>query len=467
MATALLTPRAATREDTARPRRLRVTGVLIVAPFLVACVCVADWIFAAVRPATRDQIWLWYTATHFNGLHEVQLGFLLLSAATIAIAARGRFEFRCEVALVVEFAAYCLGTKIWPPTGDQMTWYQNAATPNVSLSEPLADVVHKIPFWLTGDLEAVRLVSPIFGVAAMIAGIALSRRLSSILGLPRWPLLAGLVASPLPFWYVTGYVENTFLAVPFIMLGLWFACGATSGSLHQRRRVVGSASMFVLAGLFHAGFMLLAVGLGAWFLLREVGSPWGRLKDVAAAVGAAVATGAVVIGGVALLPVRLAPGNSQGGYDGQLLVPFAPRADDPIFRFVFVSHAHLIEFSNIVVHAMPALVLAVPVLLILAVMRKTSASVIPADAVGRSVLLLLSCVSLAYFAFAAVWGFDLGPVGDLDLMLTMDIAFVFATVVTAARLLQRHPVVLGALLLLSGATQFAFYAMKIADVWVR
>jgi len=453
------------------PRRRALVRVLssavIVLPVAVLMLCVADWVVAVIRPATRDQIWLWYTATHFAGVTRVQAVLLLTVAITLVLSARRVLPMACEAALVLELGAYFFLTKIWPPTGDQATWLANSATPDVSLSEPLADVAHKIPYWMFGDLDAVRFVAPVFGVAAVCIGLLLARRFEHVFGIPRWVFQAALVASPLPFWYVTGYIENTFLAVPFLLLGVWFATVPTARR-GPRGPIVAAAGAFAVAGLFHAGFVLMCAALGAWILLRSNRSARQKAIDLASAAGGALLTAGVLVGSIALLPVRLAPGNSQGGYDGQLLVPFGPRAGDPMFRFVFVSHAHLIEFSNIVVHALPVVVLAMPVLVGVAWRRRTLRRALLLDRRGpeRDALVLISAMASVYLVFAASWGFDLGPVGDLDLMLTMDVGLVLAVSVLAWRLVGHRPLVLGLLLAGSGGVQFAFYAMKIADVWV-
>lgn len=390
-------------------------------------------------------------------------------AATMIVAARsGVKPIVIDVLLTVEFTLLCWGTKIWPPTGDQMGWLLNARTTNVALSEPLADFVHKIPYLLTHHLGAVRYVSPVFGTLTIICFLVLARRISALADVPLWIAQSFFTATPLLFWFVTGYTENTFLAIPAVLLALHFLLKWLAAPHLGRRPMIIGFAFLALAAAFHVEFVFLLGPGGLFLLMRSRASVRDKVVDLAAAVLTGSVTIAVVLGVIVVAGGVLTPGNSGGGYDGDLFVPFSLGDGPSLSTFTFFSHAHLIQAANIAVHAAPALVIALPVVMIGLVRQSRRGehrlTVSPAQG---DMFLLLAVLSLGYLLFVSIWGFDLGPVGDLDLMLTMDVPLGLAVFCAVARGLARRPGALVALIAVSTFVNIAFYSMKVANVWIQ
>ncbi|WP_375405063.1 hypothetical protein [uncultured Amnibacterium sp.] len=421
---------------------------------------VLDYAVALARPGTREQVWFYWTAVWATPIWFT--GFLLLLAVP-AIVLVGRRAAAPPLVidglLTVAFGLYCFGTRISPPTGDQLGWWKGAATNTIAASETLADLFHKVPFWLTHDLNSVRLVSPVFGVLTIAAYLVLARRLSLVTGLDRDLLRVFVIATPLPFWFVAGYIENTFLGLPLLLLGLDRMIAYTYG----RRLVtlVQGALLLGCAVAVHLLFLTMAVAVALTLLLSPHTARRARAAGAGLVLAASVAVPAAVIGLLMLTPLHVFPGNTNGGYDKQLLTPWMLHAGEWPNRFTMLSHAHAIEFDNIVVQAAPLLVLVLPALLILAIRGRRLHDVVEMT----PVLLMLAVMSVAYIAFIAVFGFDYGPVGDLDLMLVLSTPFSLFVLLIASTLLRRRPGVLVGLVLGSAALQFAFYTLKVATAW--
>lgn len=437
-------------------------------PLLVVMILVLDYVVALTREGTRSQVWLWTTLTMAFPVWFIGAATLIAVLLTLVLAAGGAVKpLGIEIALVVEMGAYFFLTKVWPQTGDQVGWMENAATPNLAASELLSDFAHKVAYWMSGSLDGVRYTAPVFGVFTVIVYLILARRLAQRFGAPRWVFQGFLVASPLPFWYVTSYTENTFLAIPFLLLGIHFLIGHTGPVASRLRTLVPASAGFALAGLFHAGFALMCAALAAYLLVRPGVGARRRLTDLAIALVAVMLVVALAFGLLRFAPVTLVPGNSGGGYDGSLLTPVSIGPVDTMARFTMFSHAHLIEVSNIVVHGAPALVLALPVVLLLAFRRRQLAPLIDGRSAWSSSILVLALTASVYLLFVAVWGFDLGPVGDLDLMLTMGCGLGLFVLATMTVLLRDRLAIVAALLVASGAINMAFYSMKVANVWAQ
>ena len=429
-------------------------------PLVIVVLAVLDYVLALVRPGTRPQVWLYWTAVWATPVWLTGMLLMVVLPAVVLVGRRsGTRPAVVDAAVTVLFGLYCFGTRISPPTGDQLGWWKGAATNTIAASETLADLAHKVPYWMTHDLNSVRLVSPVFGIVTIAAYLVLARRLALTTTLSRDLLRVFAIATPLPFWFVAGYIENTFLGLPFMLLALERLLA------HLRtprpRTLVQVALLIGLAAAFHLLFLVIAGGAAVALALLRRGS--ARFVDRATVLAGALLVPAAAVGILLLTPMRVFPGNTNGGYDEQLLTPWVLHAGEWPNRFTMLSHAHAIEVANILVQAAPALVLALPVVLIAARRRREERPTRPtAPATVETVLAVLSS---AYFAFVAVFGFDYGPVGNLDLMLVLSVPFSLFVLLVTARLVGRRSTVLVGLVLASVVIQFAFYTLKVATAW--
>lgn len=255
--------------------------------------------------------------------------------------------------------------------------------------------------------------------------------------------LATLVffGSGIPLLFFRGYVEMTFLGLPWFLLFLlssqrYFM--SKSGLLWA----AGAAVTLVLAGLTHGQFTFLLplLPLLPWLKRGRVewnASVWKEWLIIGAC---AAGTAALVIGGLLLAEFHLYTGDINGGGDGERFVPLwevTGRA-----RFTMFSWDHVWQTLNILLLVSPLTFFA-PWLVLHATNNRAHA------AFTR----LLAFGTLGYLAFMWLWNFDLGFPTDYDLMVSMGLTFVLWLVCLTMERYERLPkpwvwtMVIGALVL--------------------
>lgn len=317
--------------------------------------------------------------------------------------------------------------------GDGHWWRQAAADGVATWAEPLSSYLHVALHRLAGPTALEWLP-----VAAGAAATWVWLRATDGLVAPataRQRLAAALLwaSSGLACAFFHRYVEATQLGVPCLLLGLaaltqWSheRLAAPAPAFASARGLAVGAAWLLLATLLHAMYVGMFAAATAAAL---VATHRARSRTLLHAL-ALVAALAAALGAAALL-LRHGPlvpwvGSIAGGGDGRLLTPF-----DAMF-----SAAHVALVTFVVAYGTP---MALPMALAtLAAPRAAWARPEPVAAAA----------ALAYLAFVATYGFDLGWPNDADLMLAMGAALSWFA---ATWLLPRADRLLVALLLLATA----------------
>jgi 4-amino-4-deoxy-L-arabinose transferase-like glycosyltransferase len=299
---------------------------------------------------------------------------------------------------------------------EQSFWYDEAFTVvrdlHPSLSSTLHSVVHtenNPPLWYlfawadsrlfgTGEV-ALRLPSALFGIALIPVAWGIGSELS---GRRVATLLAALVAvNPLYVWY--GQEARPYGLFLFTA-GLAMLCFLRADSQPSRGRMVAFVIAGALALLSHYFAVFLLAGMVLW-VLREP----GRRRRAALA-----ATGALVLAGLALLPLVIA----QGGHGTQWIGRWALSG-----RLQAIPQYYLTGYSGASLGRGVELLVALPILLgvalaIMAARRpRANSAAIPTPAAGAAppgrserdglaLLALLICTGMVVPLALALLGAD-------------------------------------------------------------
>ena len=351
--------------------------------------------------------------------------FAAIAVATRAVARRAAVHVLLAAAMVPAYAAIAV-----QPLGDIGQWRLWAHQDLVPLSEMLANVAFHVACTLGGD-RGIDLVAPLGGFVFALVFLHVCER-TLVARAPRraaavrLQCAAVLLLSGSQLFWFRGYVENSFLSLPALLLALQHLdayAGGTPGApgapraLHSaalyRAALYRAALWLGFAILLHGMHVALLPALPLCIALRH--PPHRAWRAFARANAAAFAcTAGVVLLGVLLqwlAGFRLVPGHLRGGSDDAWFVPLDPAATAIRYAFGMFSRAHAAEVGNAVLLASPL----VPCILLLALRRRPRAAMFAA--VRRRPALAIA--ALGGIGIASLYYFDLGFPGDYDLMVSM------------------------------------------------
>ena len=357
---------------------------------------------------------------------------LALLAAAVVLGVLGPARMRrwafnlCLSALLT--AIYLSATV--PPLGDHDLWLRIAQQDHATVAELLANVTYRLARLLHVHPY---LVPPAFG---FLAALAYLTTVDEVLAdrpkvqRPRAKALCSVlyIASGVQAVFFRGYVENTQLAVPFLLTAICLLLRYVRRSgAGLDLMIIPGAGVMTLAALFHGQDAFLLPGLLFAAAVRRL--PARECKGLAGDVLLAGLTVAVVGGGT-LDAVRAAgfvtaTGNvhwQPGSMFVALWRPLAAQDDFTMFSF-----DHLLQVANIVAVVFPAFPLAAITLVAL-----------PARSTSKPES-LLAVLALGYLAFAFLWNFSLGFPNDYDLMISLSTPLVLFLSACTVRLSQFAP----------------------------
>jgi hypothetical protein len=333
-----------------------------------------------------------------------------LAVVAMAVAARRSSpSLLVRGSLAAAVAAAC--TQMVQPLGDSVSWRLLATHDSVTWSEPLANVVYRAAFCI-GGAEALSWVAPVVGVLFVGCYLRAVDAITAPMGRAAAARVRATGAIVLigAGWHLVfhrGYVENPPISLPPLMLGL----AALARYSRGETPVVRPAFWLAVACLCHGMNLAMLPALLWCVALRAPRSrplvAFARTSAHAAVV--ALATFGVTIAGLVAAGCHLHRGNSQGGADGRLFVPWV-LPPGQTHGFAMLDLAHFAAVGNLLLLSCP-LVLAVPLVMgrrtlrtLRAVVRRT-----PGPAIA----------ALGGAGSAALFDFDLGFPGDYDLMVGM------------------------------------------------
>jgi hypothetical protein len=127
---------------------------------------------------------------------------------------------------------------------------------------------------------------------------------------------------------------------------------------------------------------------------------------------------------------RVIPGGVGGGGDHLLFVPVS-NITSVFERFRMFSLDHVVELSNIFVHASPSALIVALVLVYSAAAPKRRRFLMNLCSDYDPAVFTTVIITLCYLGFAFLWNFDLGYPLDVDLMISLGLTenlFMFAIV---------------------------------------
>ena len=143
--------------------------------------------------------------------------------ATIFLFRNSKNVLLCYSSLLAILCIYFFGVTNRITLGDYDLLIAHASDPNISIAEPISYFLYKWIIKYIGNVNYLNLISPIFGIFTLGSYFLLSQLLSKNLQIKPWLFQIGLIAMPLPFFYTYGYIENTQLSTPFLILFLYFS----------------------------------------------------------------------------------------------------------------------------------------------------------------------------------------------------------------------------------------------------
>jgi hypothetical protein len=265
-----------------------------------------------------------------------------------------------------------------------------------------------------GGRDALGYVAPVVGIVFVFAFLsccdALFARGAAAGAMPAIKRLCclSLLAASWHLLFTRGYVENTQLGLPFLLLAVAdFARypAAANGRAARRAFVAGSAWLAV-ASLFHGESLALlpALPLIAWLFPPKARAPVARAGDVGLGLLAIVLATAVAVAALAGLGFYVYPGTLHWGMLVALGAP-APGAATSL------APEHIRSVGNILLLASPLALLA-PLSLAHRAGRRGPGPV----GLAHPFLVVLA---LGYCGFTWVFRFELGFPRDFDLMLSL------------------------------------------------
>ncbi len=358
-------------------------------------------------------------------------------AAAFAVAwvgARLRLTAGVRHALITA----CLGA-IWftcraMPVGDAYHWRRLAQEGVVAWSEPGSTAVHALVCAMFGP-AALEWIAPFVGLVATwcwlrVAGSLRGNGRGDGLALAVW------IASGLSTVFASGYVEQTQLGVPFLLLacgGLWHYANS-AGVLHARRSLAAGAAWLGLAAVMHGQNTVLAIGVPLIVVLVRGPCSRAAWRDLAVAVAAAGAAVGTVVAAIVATGFERRVGHLWGGADGSHFVPLVDAAGSLFGDPALLSRAHLGLVGLVLAFAAPA----APAACLALALSGRRALVEAGDGA-------LAVLAAGYVGFTVWLNFDLGWPQDIDLMVTMAPPLLLLTVRALDARIANGPVLRAAL----------------------
>ena len=231
------------------------------------------------------------------------------------------------------------------------------------------------------------------------------------------------LASPLPFFGSFGWIENTFLSIPFSLLSIYFLIKCFQCQ-YSKYYLYISSLLLSCAILVHGENLFFLPAPFISILIIENHTHLNKIKLLKLLSTLLIPLITVSIGiSILYLNMIVEFGNAGGGGDQSMFVPFVHPKIDHLFRFTMFSMAHFFEIANIILHSNPLIICIFFILwleLIFKLFKRSSIN----DTANKEEQLcapleILGLYSLAFFSFITLWNFDLGFPHDIDLMLSL------------------------------------------------
>ena len=341
--------------------------------------------------------------------------------------------------LLAILIAYFYGVTNRNPLGDHDLLIVHAFDPNISIAEPLAYFLYKLIIKFTKNSSYLNLISPLFGIFAVFSYFMLTHKLSKMINMEEWIFKLALIASPLPFFYTYGYIENTQLSTPFFIAFLWASLHYLSAKTLRMKWISwGGLSLFLsLAILTHGQ---------NWFVMPTI-LLLPFFKDTSPAIKnyvVKIISSTLIFLALCIAAYKISmmqgwqffPGSSLGGGDGLRFVPLNTSELNKYATFTMFSLEHAVQISNIIVFA-GFYILSAPLILLFHRLQGRARDQINFTYLNPAVI-LLAITSLGYLSFITLWNFDFGFPIDVDLMLTMGVSLSLFNVITISRLIDKN-----------------------------
>jgi hypothetical protein len=374
-------------------------------------------------------------------LPTTQLLILGCYLATIYIFRKSKNILLTYAVLLAILCIYFIGITSRSPLGDHDLLIAHAFNPNISIAEPISYFLYKIIIKSTGNIDNLRLISPFFGIFAVSSYFLFTHLLSKNLKVEPWIFQIALVAMPLPFFYTYGFIENTQLSTPFLILFLYFSLQFLTAKNNKFEWVYWCYLSLSLS------FGILMHGQN-WFVMPMI-FLLPMLKDSPPSFKnylGKILVSTILFSMLLLILYKLTtmqgwqffPGSSLGGGDGLRFVPLDAQELSRYAAFTMFSLEHTIQISTIMAFS-GFYMLFIPTLLLNQrfVGMKYDDRYIIFNSPGMQMLAL---ASLGYISFIMLWNFDFGFPLDIDLMLTMSVPFSLFNLIVISKLLSNSAI---------------------------
>lgn len=341
--------------------------------------------------------------------------------------------------LLVILIIYFFGVTNRNPLGDHDLLIAHAFDPNISIAEPLAYFLYKLIIKFTKNPSNLNLISPLFGIFAVFSYFMLTHKLSKMINIEEWMFKLVFIASPLPFFYTYGYIENTQLSTPFFIAFLWASLHYLSAKKLRIQWISwGGLSLFLsLAILIHGQ---------NWFVMPTI-LLLPFCKDTSPTIKnyvVKIISSTLIFLALCIAAYRISmmqgwqffPGSSLGGGDGLRFVPLNTSELNKYATFTMLSLEHAVQISNLIVFT-GFYILSAPLILLFRRLQGHLVDPIYVTYLNPAVI-LLAITSLGYLSFITLWNFDFGFPRDIDLMLTMGISLSLFNAITINRLIDNN-----------------------------
>ena len=306
------------------------------------------------------------------------------------------------LSLLAILCIYFLSITNQAPLGDHDLLIAHAFNPNISIAEPIPYFLYKWIIKYTGDVDYLNLIPPLFGILSASSYFLFTHTLSKNVGLEPWIFKASLLAMPLPFFYTYGYIENTQLSTPFLIMFLYSSLQFLISRNGKIERVNWCClSLFLsIAILIHGqNWFVMAV----IFLLPLLKEKTHEIKKYAEQVLLSI----ILFSFLLLILYKLSiaqgwqffAGSSLGGGDGLRFVPIYTYDLNKYATFTMFSLQHATQISTIMVFS-GLYTLATPFLLLY--IKYIGMPNDTKNLIHKPVILLLALTSLGYLGFIAL-----------------------------------------------------------------
>jgi len=384
---------------------------------------------AAVPFAPTQLRWLDYHAVPAAPATAALVAYFVVAIAARTCPRRGLVNCALVLLLLVAHLSVCT-----QPLGDANTWREWARADRAGASELLANALHRVVYrvWGHAGLDYVApFVGALFGwVFLAFAERALVAGARRRAGEVRLLAAAALALSGWQLLCCRGFVENTLLSLPFLVLGLGALMRATTARAAERALAAATAWLTLAAschGVQTAMWPVL-VAIVLWRRWRR-GASAGVVRPLLVVAGTCAVTLAAVLGALAAAGFTIQEGHVAGGGDHRHFVPLQIAGSAYQYDFAMFDVAHVADVGNIFLFTSA---LALATLLAGTSNRWRSAALAE---VRRQPVLAIAGLGAA--SFTALYYFDLRFPYDVDLMVVMSATVGLFLLQVAARAPRR------------------------------